>query len=489
MDVHNKLIRADKDIENPYIFVSYAHKDMDKVQDILLHLRENNFRFWYDEGIGSGTDWAKILAERISNATQFLLVLSPAAILSKHVKDEIYYALQKDKAMCIVYTEPTPLPDELLLQIGRIQAVRHYWKDGELFYNSLIENINVETCKPMKADTGRGYEHLQKDYFVHERVGEGGLGVVYCAEHKRTGSSVAIKQARTVGTLGRDVIWNVYSNEREVLKRLEVCPFVPKMVDFFSEDGDIYLIENYIFGESLERKAGMLDENAVADIAENALLILQYFENNRIVHKDIKPANFKIDENGVLSLVDFGCSRIVKGSFDEPEIACGTRGYAAPEQFECYREGICTDYSTDIYGLGRTLMFLLISGSDKFVSMSEIEAGEVSLRFYNQSVSPMLEEIINKMTAEEKQDRYQNVAEVLQALKTYNNLSAIEKRRFYVRADKREKEYTQRLRKKADYNKILNVDFAQKQALEWTVISDMNGVPVSGAAVTEIIVP
>lgn len=136
---------AYKGIE-PYIFVSYAHKNSTLVFEYLTRLKEEGFRIWYDEGIDPGTDWSDEIAAALNNAAAFLVFLSSDAVESHNVKKEIVFALSLKKHMMCVYLEETQLPLGLQMQLGNIQAImQNRFHDKEKFYARLIDALPQET--------------------------------------------------------------------------------------------------------------------------------------------------------------------------------------------------------------------------------------------------------------------------------------------------------------------------------------------------------
>lgn len=107
--------------KEPYVFVSYSHKDMDSVLPIISLLKQKMCRIWFDEGLTPGESWNDSIAEHLLNCSQFLLFITPDSIRSKYVLAEINYALSKDKPIIPVILKKTELPASLELQLSTIQ--------------------------------------------------------------------------------------------------------------------------------------------------------------------------------------------------------------------------------------------------------------------------------------------------------------------------------------------------------------------------------
>lgn len=123
---------------DPYVFVSYSHQDHEPMFPILHALYRAGFRLWYDEGIGPATEWAEEVAKALAQCRFFLVFLSPQAVGSNHVRDEIYFALDHAKPFLAVHLQPTELPPGLQLRIGKIQALLRYRMDE----GKLLEKIS-----------------------------------------------------------------------------------------------------------------------------------------------------------------------------------------------------------------------------------------------------------------------------------------------------------------------------------------------------------
>lgn len=109
--------------DEPYLFVCYAHRDAAVVFPLLTCLRDCGYRIWYDEGIDPGNEWPEELAVRIVGCRRFLVFLSEAAVKSRHVRNEINFAVKSSKSMVVVQLELVDLPLGVELQIGGIQHI------------------------------------------------------------------------------------------------------------------------------------------------------------------------------------------------------------------------------------------------------------------------------------------------------------------------------------------------------------------------------
>jgi len=110
----------------PYLFVSYAHKDGGSVFPELRSLHQAGYRIWYDEGIDPGNEWPDEIAKALDRAEFFMVFISKSAVDSRNVRNEINYALNKQKPFLAVYLEDIALPPGLELRMGDIQAIMRW---------------------------------------------------------------------------------------------------------------------------------------------------------------------------------------------------------------------------------------------------------------------------------------------------------------------------------------------------------------------------
>ena len=138
--------------KQPYIFISYAHKDSACVLPVIESLAQNGFRVWYDAGIEAGTEWPEYIAEHLAGASCVIAFLSAASIASKNCRQEITFALARDRAMLTVFLEDVKLPLGLEMQLGLTQAMfyhRHATAEG--FIRELEKAELLQVCREPKA--------------------------------------------------------------------------------------------------------------------------------------------------------------------------------------------------------------------------------------------------------------------------------------------------------------------------------------------------
>ena len=134
----------------PYIFISYAHKDASRVLPIIETLSDNGYRVWYDVGIEAGTEWPDYIAENLVNSAVVMVFLSPSSISSPNCRQEINFAISRNRQLLTVYLEELKLPLGLDMQLGLVQALfayRHPSKSS--FMNALMASNLLTPCRDM----------------------------------------------------------------------------------------------------------------------------------------------------------------------------------------------------------------------------------------------------------------------------------------------------------------------------------------------------
>jgi hypothetical protein len=109
--------------DQPYIFISYAHKDTETVLPIIARLQKDGYRVWYDEGIAPGSNWDEYISQHLDRSCNVLSFLSKAYVRSQNCKDELALSRKKSKPISIVYIDDVQLSPGLRMRYGRIQAL------------------------------------------------------------------------------------------------------------------------------------------------------------------------------------------------------------------------------------------------------------------------------------------------------------------------------------------------------------------------------
>ena len=255
-------------------------------------------------------------------------------------------------------------------------------------------------------------------YKILNKIGQGGMSVVYLAMNERANKQWAIKEVRKDGTKDYEVVKQGLIAETDILKRLN-HPHLPSIIDVIDCDDTFLIVMDYIEGRTLDhwlKKEGAQPQERVVEWAKQICDVLGYLHSRKppIIYRDLKPSNVMLKPDGKIMIIDFGTAREFKEQSIEDTKCLGTQGYAAPEQYGGHGQ---TDARTDIYNLGAT-MYHLLTGHNPSLPPYEM----YPIRQWNPALSSGLEAIVTKCTQRNPNDRYQSCAELMYALEHYDEL-------------------------------------------------------------------
>ena len=261
---------------------------------------------------------------------------------------------------------------------------------------------------------------LDGKYKILNKIGQGGMSIVYLAMNEKANKQWAVKEMRKEKNRNYEVMKQSLITETNLLKELK-HPYLPSIADIIENDDTIIIVMDYIEGRPLSDillEEGTIEEDKVVEYAIQLCDVLDYLhsQNPPIIYRDLKPANIMLKPDGKITLIDFGTAR--KYNYDSvSDTTClGTIGYAAPEQFagETLRQ---TDARTDIYNLGAT-MYHLLTG----VNPSEPPYELYPIRRWDERLSNGLEKIILRATRKDPEKRFNDCKEMSYALQHFRDL-------------------------------------------------------------------
>ena len=244
-------------------------------------------------------------------------------------------------------------------------------------------------------------------YEVLREIGRGGMSVVYLAMDTHLNKQWAVKEIRKKGSGKNDeIVVNSLLAEANMMKRLD-HPALPRIVDIIDNGVTIYVVMDYIEGESLDKillEYGAQPEEKVINWAMQIADALSYLHAQKppIIYRDMKPANVMLKPEGNIKIIDFGIAREYKEQNLADTTVLGTKGYAPPEQYSGQ-----TDPRSDIFALGMTMHHLL-TGVDP-------RNGEpyAPVRQWNPELSEGIEIIIDRCVQPASENRYQSCADLI----------------------------------------------------------------------------
>jgi response regulator RpfG family c-di-GMP phosphodiesterase len=300
--------------------------------------------------------------------------------------------------------------------------------DPQVLLRGLVAHHLLTDYQAARLEGGKLHGLILGNYRVIERLGAGGMGVVFLAEHMRMRRKTAVK----VLSLDQE------DDPRLLLRFLTEMRAVaqlhhPNIVSAF-DAGEVprphpdapvlhYLVMEYVPGEDLEYRvehSGPLSMETACDLAHQVASALAEAQQHKLVHRDIKPSNVRVTPEGQAKLLDFGLTLHFRHRLTEPGSLVGTIEYMAPEQAT---DASTVDIRADIYGLGGTL-FWCLTGHLPFSSQGNL-VEDISRRLTQQPPSvrsrrpelpPELDAVLTRMMAVDPADRYSTPQAVMRAL-------------------------------------------------------------------------
>lgn len=256
-------------------------------------------------------------------------------------------------------------------------------------------------------------EVLDRKYQILSEIGRGGGGIVFLGYHLTLDKYVVIKKIKEQAADILDI-----RGEADTLKRLS-HQYLPQVYDFLVIGREIFTVMDYVKGHDLNwyMEQGMIfSEEELVRMLRQLCVVLEYLHGQTppIIHRDIKPGNIMIRENGDICLIDFNIS------FSESihNFVGYSYQYAPPEQIEAARHAAygnsfisVPDTRADIYSLGATFFYLMTGVRPKDVSTEDLKKGRVKTAY-----SPDLFRVIRKAMAQVPEKRYSSATQMRKAV-------------------------------------------------------------------------
>ena len=257
---------------------------------------------------------------------------------------------------------------------------------------------------------------------IISKLGEGGMGVVYLAEHIFLKKRFAVKCLSTTLSLEPQFRERFFREAQN--QALISHPNIVQATDFFEEGGQYFLVMEYVEGKELGeliKSKGKLSEAEALPLFKNILEGLGFAHNKGVIHRDMKPSNILIDETGRARITDFGIAILAgRMRLTSAGVSVGTAEYMSPEQIKRPRE---IDRQSDIYSAG-LILYEMLTGALPFQGETEYSIQEQQInsplpdpRLRNPAVSSALVQCIQKAAQKDPAKRFQDCAAFLDCLR------------------------------------------------------------------------
>ena len=254
-------------------------------------------------------------------------------------------------------------------------------------------------------------------------LGQGGFGRTYLAEDiDKLNEKCVVKQFVPMmqGTAGLQKALELFEREARQLQQLGHHPQIPALSAYFSENNQLYLIQQYIEGETLDQilqKQGVWTEPQVKELLISLLPVLEFIHQQKVIHRDLKPDNIMRRRNGEYVLIDFGVAKDLSATVIYTQVGTrvGSHGYASREQMQ----GGEAYATSDLYSLGVTCFYLLTKISPLELWLDDGYSWTTNWQKYvKQNLSTQLKKVLDQLLKKDIGDRYSSAAQVLQDLQS-----------------------------------------------------------------------
>src|SRR5215204_6057885 len=258
-------------------------------------------------------------------------------------------------------------------------------------------------------------------YRIIRRLGSGGMADVYSAEDTQLGREVALK-----------VLYRRFAEDAEFVERFRreassaaglQHPNVVQVFDRGEWDGTYYIAMEFLEGRNLKqivRDHGPLEPALAVDIVLQILKAARFAHRRGIVHRDIKPHNVIVDDDGRAKVTDFGIARAGASDMTETGSIMGTAQYLSPEQ----AQGQPVDARADLYSIG-IVLYELLTGAPPFdadspvtIALKQVSEEPLPPRQRNPAVPPALDAVVLRALRKDPADRYQDADAFIAALES-----------------------------------------------------------------------
>lgn len=322
-------------------------------------------------------------------------------------------------------------PEALQEFLDSLPAGRQH-KDGSDLAKDLVQRKRLSLLQAAAVYQKKTTTILFGNYTIVDRIGAGGMGLIYKAQHRTTGAIVALKVVHPAAMQSAEMLER-FQREVQAIRGFD-HPNLVRAVDAAVRDGVWYLAMDYVEGRDFKtviKDEGPLSIARATNYIVQAARGLHHVHCKGVVHRDVKPSNLMLDTEGIVRVLDLGLARLhtdaqaslyIGGQLTQQGQMLGTAAYVAPEQV---RDPHAADHRSDIYSLGCTLHFLL-TGQSPYendnslkVFMAHQTAPIPHIRDIRPDVPTSLDAVFRKMLSKKPQERHPSMREVVHELEPF----------------------------------------------------------------------
>jgi predicted Ser/Thr protein kinase len=258
-------------------------------------------------------------------------------------------------------------------------------------------------------------------YLVLDTLGTGGFGITFLTKDTHhPGKRLCVlkhllpcRRESEFYRVGR----RLFHAEAQILKRLGKHPQIPEFLDYFEENQEFFLVEEFVDGSSLSTEllpSSLQTQPYTVQLVVDILEILKFVHSHGVIHRDVKPDNLiRRASNRQIVLIDFGSVKQLYSHNTNQTVVVGTRGYAAPEQLQGFPHLNSDLFSVGMIGLQALTGHPTLTLREKLLA----DRGSIAGLFASQTISPSFITALERLVQPDWQERYQSADEALDDLK------------------------------------------------------------------------